>query len=384
MKNYYGYSILLFLAVLTYSCSDKDAAYDGIRLIDGNGAVPASLEEFATDIDVIPLHSDEPVDVDYIGIYGDELLVVDSRLEKLWYFKDFQLVSTLSAKGRGAGEYDLINYCAYSPSTHTLYIAPSNRKCILHYDVPSMRYKGVTQFADFYSRSFDLTDDSTFVMVRRFDDGRFDMAVVDANTGTVKKSMDIIENGEGFFMNVTSRTPYRNAVGLDGRINRIGLLEADGRFVAVDSFRFADGLPEKVVRNNSSDDLSEKLKAVSYKFTEHYCDGMLRPVINENGYCFWYSYHNPVDGSPSRLHLYGWSGDREIHVQEFTVPGTNVRISSFALTSDNRYVDAIQGPAEMIMDSKTAQSPLARRIISALDNQNDDNPVLIYYRIPGF
>jgi len=41
-----------------------------------------------------------------------------------------------------------------------------------------------------------------------------------------------------------------------------------------------------------------------------------------------------------------------------------------------------EGSKESVLDENKPLSPLGRKIIEAVDSQTDDNPVLLYFKIP--
>ena len=230
---------MLFLLSLMLSC--KSETHDDVFEISGYDAVSVPFEEIATDIRIVPLSSDEPIDAAQARVYGGELFITDERMEQMWYFRQHKFVSRLSAKGRGPGEYDVLYRWAYHPETHSLYVAPTNKQCILKYDVPSMRFVGSIPTDWFFSGTFNVLNDSSLIMFRTVDESSRDIARVNIPTGRAESILPISAEESEVRMSVTDRLQCKAAVGITGNVSRLGRMEADGTFNEVFRFRFSDG-----------------------------------------------------------------------------------------------------------------------------------------------
>ena len=65
----------------------------------------------------------------------------------------------------------------------------------------------------------------------------------------------------------------------------------------------------------------------------------------------------------------------------FTIPGIKKDIFPDLVQKD-WYAIVFEGSKESILDDNEPLSPLGREIIEAVDSQTDDNPVLLYFKIP--
>lgn len=374
-------SKILSLCLLSLILSCKSETDHYVFEISGYDAVSVPFEEIATDIQIVPLSSDEPIDAAQARVYGDELFITDERMEQMWYFRQHKFVSRLSAKGRGPGEYDVLYRWAYHPETHSLYVAPTNKQCILKYDVPSMRFVGSIPTDWFFSGTFNVLNDSSLIMFRTVDEVSRDMARINMPTGRAESILPISAEESEVRMSVTDLLQCKVAVGITGNVNRLGRMEADGTFNEVFRFRFSDGIPETMSRKRTSDNMADKLEYKLFVMGEHYSANVLFPIVGDDGFSFWYTNYNPEDGSDTKIQLYCKSDSVVTHVTDLSIPGLNFCIEADGVTGDGGYFAIINGPSDMRADPDNAPDDLARQIMSALDAQNDYNPILLYYRI---
>lgn len=373
-------SLFAFLFAVMSSCGNRSDK--GVRIISGGDALKMDFEELFTDFDIQPVICSEPVDAEWAYVYGDEMFFIDNRNEVLWYFKNHQFVSKLSAKGRGPGEYDLISYMAYSPDTHILYVAPDSKECILQYDVPSMRYIGNTP-TTWYTRSFSLLNDSTFITVRQAD-GAYDFAKVDIRTGNAEKLFDITPSESPARITDVGHNPFEAIVGLCDYNYRIGTLDAEGNLLIMDCLRFSDGIPKDIAALRNSMNIEGNLRYTVYKYSTHYYSDILFPVRLDGGYSFWYNNFLPDAETVAKLQFYARNSGREINASDITIPGLSLLTDPYGVTDDGRLFIVIEEPLDMIVDPDTEPSPLANRIIDAVSAQKDENPVILYFRVRPF
>ena len=134
-------------------------------IIDGDKAIDVQFEDVATNVRVVPLVGDVPIE-DFVKVemYGNEMLAMNSTQKHVYYFKDNKLQGILKAVGRGRGEYSTLGEMLYDQDQKILYVTHLNdRKEILKYSVPDMKYIGTLQ-APLRIGSMRLYDSKTFLV----------------------------------------------------------------------------------------------------------------------------------------------------------------------------------------------------------------------------
>lgn len=373
------YALVFSASVLLSACGpDNGSAY----VISGN-SVEMTLEEAAADISVVALKSQEPVDCSLSEVYGDDIFLIGADLGKMWYFHGDSLVSVLNSQGRGSGEYDYVDRWAYDQKNGKVYVFSNEKLAVLRYDVHTMRYEGMTPL-EWQSRDFDLVNDSTFIMIRRMEDGDYGFSLVDIRTGhTIHESDFRMTPNEAqlSYLNSATYSPFKSPIGLADISHRLGWIDENGDFSEVLNFRFEKSVPEKIIRLKGSDEPDDILEYMAFMASEQYCQGVMMPYIADDGYSFWYKNSNPSEDVSSITQLYSKYPERELNVSRLTVPGLAAGITPAGVTTDGRYFTFFIGPSEYYAAPDTEPCELASRIFKALDSQNDDNPVILFYRI---
>ncbi|MCQ2052210.1 MAG: 6-bladed beta-propeller [Bacteroidaceae bacterium] len=128
------YILLIITAVFASSCKKKNETTAEIVVTD----IPAKeylLTDIATDIEIITLHSNEPLDeFGNIKIIDNNLFALNSDNNILYHFVDGQLKQTLNKVGRGPGEYFVIDLYDYDPVKGLVYISDRDDRELLVYD----------------------------------------------------------------------------------------------------------------------------------------------------------------------------------------------------------------------------------------------------------
>ncbi|MCQ2073900.1 MAG: 6-bladed beta-propeller [Bacteroidaceae bacterium] len=369
-------SVLLILST-TVGCGKSE---ENVTVISGADAVEMSFEDVASDIGIVPLVSPEPVEYGEVHLYGNELLMTDMDRKRLWYFRNHELVSELNAKGRGRGEYGDLFHISYSPASHTLLVKPAGDVSFIKYDVPSMRFTGKIPCEDFLS-NFIAVDESRVLGFTGNDKSGRALSVIDIPSGESRVSFELtFSEFEYASFGRVLREPFRAALGLSDYVNRLGWLDADGRFEEVFKFSFSDGMPKNIY-DIGADDMDNMIDYALYQSREHYFFGVIMPVMDDDGFTFWYCNNNGLAGDDSWLRLYCHNSERDFQAKDLYIPGLNFKVQPDGVTDDGGYYSVICGPEELIKDPVREPSALAERILEAVRNQKDDNPVIMYYKI---
>lgn len=372
-----GCCCTLLVLVATAGCRKSEV---NVTVISGADAVEMSFEDVASDIELVPLVSPDPVEYGGVYIAGDELLMTDIDRTRLWYFRNHKLVSELDAKGRGRGEYGDLFHISYSPAGHTLFVKPAGDVSFIEYDVPSMRFTGKIPCEDYLS-SFVAVDEGRVLGFTNNGKSGKSLSVIDIPSGESRVSFELtFSECEYANFGRVVREPFKVALGLSDYVNRLGWLDREGRFEEVFKFTFSDGMPKNIY-DTGTGDMDDMIDYVLYQSQEHYFFGVMMPVINDDGFTFWYCNNNGPAGDDSWLRLYCHNDEKDYQAKNLYITGLNFVVQPDGVTDDGGYYSVICGPEELIKDPIREPSPLAERILEAVRNQKDDNPVIMYYKI---
>lgn len=379
MKKLHFPFCLFSLLMLVSSCRNV-VSPDDVVYITGGDAVSTMFDAIVTDCSVEPLTSDLPLDASTMIVRGNTILMSNSDRSKLQFLQDNRLVSELSAKGRGPGEYSMINSYTYCPESSVVFLSSVSKQDVLCYDAATMRYIGCIP-SDCFVSELCMLDDSTLLAVRYLDDEGNCLAAVDIHTGESEKLCDLSQSESSMYFYPQSASQYEIAYSVNNFISKICYIGNDDACHEFQKFCFTDGMPEDMFNQGNGEEFTdESLSYISYSFSEHYYGGIFMPLITDDGYTFWYANHN----SPSQDSwdcLYRKSGDRIIQAKNIIIPGIKNYIEPDGLTDDGRYFTVFAGTSDMLEDPEVNPSDLARQILDAVDAQNDCNPVVLYYRI---
>lgn len=360
--------------LVTVGCKDNDDS--GIFSLNGADARDMLFEDVADVVSVIPLNSEQPIELGSVYVFGKELFITDEAREKLWYFKNNELISVLDAHGRGHGEYTNLFNISYHPQTHTLYVKSPDENNLIKYKVPSMRFDGKIPY-DGYVRNFVCTSQDRFLATIR-NNGQASLSVMDSCMNPIRTIMELsyMEEDCGLLNYYKDNKVVATLCDYD---NRICFVDSMGTLNELFRFRFSDGIPKNVCDVGS--DESKIIDYSLYQTRNHFFYGAVLPLITDDDLSFWYCNNNGPEGDDSWLWLYHKRGDEVIQAKNLTIPGLNLIIQPDDYSPENGYYTIIQGPEDLILDPLTDPSPLASRILDAVRTQNDDNPIVISWKL---
>ena len=132
--------------MLFAECKKENTVHNGVLSItDSSESQEVAFEDVATDISIVPLICDEPIDgINSVKCYGSRAVMRATGAESIYIFDDGKLTAKLNKVGRGRGEYTIISSFVYSPSTNILYVQGAG-SMILKYSVPEMEHLGTTK-----------------------------------------------------------------------------------------------------------------------------------------------------------------------------------------------------------------------------------------------
>lgn len=379
MRNSITFAVILS-SMMICSCKQSTQNANKVVVVNDDDAIEVNFEDVATKVRVVPLVSDEPIgSFRNIVCYGNELVAVDNDRKTFYYFVDGELVSKMNHAGRGRGEYLQVIRFAYSPSRKVIYVVTDNK--ILWYSIPGMNYIGSTPISTKLEFLSLHDDDNFFAAINN--NGRCITALVDIKTGEITKEVEEISMHNFAESNISmssysiqnhyySKTDYNNSIVSVTTKNEVDTLL---------KYNFGGkSIPEEYM-NYDLNNMDPFVKLFEYMDkngrTTLLGNQFLR--IRDNEISFWYYY---AIGSNGEKFYYRYNPDdnTSVNLKGFRIKGINRPIVPFAL-SDDGYVTVFEGTLDMIIDPDTEPSPLAKKIIEAMDSQKDNNPVLVYFNI---
>lgn len=368
-------AIAVILSIVIGSCKQSAHDVQDVVLIDDDDAVEVNFEDVATDVRVAPVKGDTLIGECYeLQCYGNEAFIFDYMNKTIYYLVDNEYKSALKAIGRGPGEYTKIHGFSYCPDNKMLYVRTA-RSTVSWYSVPDMKYQGQTQ-TNSYFMNFFVHDKNTFIVSSSIEDSIYHLTLVDIPTGREIKNIQKI-SGFASARSSESVASYRDGAhvySLLGETNSVIRVSDDNEYQQLFKYTFGDkSVSDKTIESGGL--YSVLFSSDGYKYL---CGGFFLKV-KRNDISFWYTSLLPSLDNPYYCY-YKRSGNSETNLKGFHVPGLKKQIYPKCITDDG-YLTVFEGTSDMIIDPDTEPSPLAKKIIEAMDSQKDNNPVLVYFNI---
>lgn len=382
MKSIGSLFLSLLLSFIIVSCNNDYSKKDVVSISEPTSFQEVAFEDVATDIKIVPLISDEPIDrCGELKCYGSETFIRSSDRRTLFYFQDGHMVSKLKRVGRGPGEYLSITSFVYSPSRKVLYVFSSDNNSIYQYSVPDMRYMKALSVERMVC--FAEHDDSTLIArIADKNDGN-GIYFLNANSG---KKVAKLKNITGFSASFNDRMDYyqpnHRILSEMGGINIVS--EVPAKIDVKDKIRFVYdfgnyGIPSQYEDANLYD-FSSMMGLTNYvqeNKDKVYVGGFNYMLYNKE-VSFWFrriTTENKADM------IYFWTDGKDTKLYGgFRASAMRFPIIPDCLT-DNGYVTIIEGSPDFLFDSQQEFSPITEDIRNVMKTQELNNPVIIYYRI---
>lgn len=377
-------AIAVILSIVIGSCKQSANDVPDVVMIDDDDAVEVNFEDVATDVRVAPVKGEELINGCnmMLSYNNNELLMLDSKLKTIYYFYDNVLRGKLNAVGRGPGEYRMIERFTYSPEEKMLYVTAFTRGLVLKYSVPDMKFCGKIQ-VDARIGNLSINDDKTFIMAICNDSlTQYSTQIVDKISGDTLKRVQILNASQynSSDRSLSNYSPDSKLLSTWGTVNTIGLISNRDKYEVLFKYSYGNkGIPDRLY-NYDSNDPNGSISLVRYRLSDEgkqSLEGCYFPKIESDEISFWYNIAIPKDAFYC---YYRQTKDSVAHYKGFKVAGLNIPIVPKCST-ESGYVSIFEGTSDMIIDPNTEPSPLAKKIIEAMDSQKDNNPVLLYFNI---
>lgn len=357
-----------------FSCGEKpqNTTFDITQHIE------CSLEDCIEEYAIYPLKSDIPINQIEFGMAFDSLsFYKSSNSKEIYYFVNNEYISKLASIGRGPGEYMNINNYTYNPYNNTIVISSENEKFHI-YSLPDMNLVRTVNRDGFVKGMYPLSD-STILTVNHFDE-KFQngcgIYTVNINNGysTLIKEIPYM-NSFWFSGNEFTRTNSSVLIPVSGCPNRI--IEYKNKNIndiAHITYK-NNNIPKEIYANDISK-IDKKIDFTNFFLGNDYKIGCFYPIITDSLTTLW---HTPKTNSQYQYMMLAYNNSSYINFS-FHIPGINRRIIP-DYVANGYYVLIIQEPIDYLIDTSESLSKLGKEIIDTMKKQNNNNPILLYFKI---
>ena len=368
---------LATIVAVNYACSPKYEK-EGV-IIDGDKAIDVQFEDVATNVRVVPLVGDVPIE-DFVKVemYGKEMLAMNGAQNHVYYFKENELQGILKAVGRGRGEYITLGEMLYDQDQKVLYVTHLNdRKEILEYSVPDMKYIK-TLHSPLSIGSMRFYDNKTFLVSTKDENKQCRLFLFDIESEKILQEVcELTSYQYEQSLNVLSCFNKKNhLISLFGTTNRLCNFSNNSDSLEIlFTFNYGSKAADYVYHapTKTSADANELLKYRNENggtYANFYFPRKLK-----NGVSFWYS---TLERKKKNYRYYRIEKDTEINYKGFHISGLKTLIYPSCIC-DQGYATIISGPVDKVVETGETQSQLAKQILETMNSQNDSNPIIVYY-----
>lgn len=378
------YTTLLSGIMIAFTgCREKTPE---VIIINEKDAKEVAFEDVATNIRVVPLISDEPLaSIKNVVSYGNEVLACDDDEKIVYYFVDGKLVSKLNRIGRGPGEYITIRRFTYAPAQKMLYVMTPDK--VLWYTIPDMKHCGDTPLK-FDTQHISMHDENRFFALCFIND-KWRTVLIDIKTGEITQELQVITiyAMRDSFHSMTSYTEKNHYYSLFGYNNSVVAVNDSNKVETLLTYNYGNmNIEQKYTDFDKYYDPANAFKIAEFINEQtDYLDENGRniivtvssPRINDKGeISFWYAHYISPSGE-FFYYKYNPVDKTSVNLRGFRMKGIGSPITPNAL-SDTGYIKIFQGNNRWL---KTEEKPsdLAKELIQTIENQNDDNPVLLFF-----
>ena len=349
------------------------------------------LQEIADIIDVKPIVSDEPLDeIECLNGTNNNFIACNRQYRTFYHIRDGKLVDKLNAVGNGPNEYQELRKFSFLPAENLFYGYNSSKGAIMCFQTSPFKFVSKSEIKNYPSslvavgrdqllitsqppidecENVELEDLGFGAVVRKIKDSS---AVYSFDGHSLTKLFCMAKPGDEFSPSAFTRsgkdllmlllmpkhTLYRYS---DGQIQKIATID------------YGDmEMPEPTIKIESQ---GAEISAIKIDFEGDYCHGCDFPQIKGSTLAYWQrlvlnnkKYNCLAIATPNNLHVY-----------KICIGGLNIEVTP-GMVDNGVYTMVIQGDWESKIDSSEELSPLGKRIIETL-KQNDENPIYLQFRL---
>lgn len=392
------------VAAILSGCGNK--IKNDIIMVNPDQAIEVNLTDVATDIRIIRLKSNEPLDNGMRYQFYDNWILAYAPnsggigASRLYLFDNTgNLISTLERVGRGPGEYMGIKRIACLDEANDLlylWVNYSDGMGVLKYHIPDMTFAGISEFGnDIHIDDMGELGNGRVLALVHYPyesyytfSGQARTVLYDINH--LKDSVVLNTTNWAYHNNLfedfASQTNKDNPIiSLSGYIGSVCRIEGDSLRTVL-RFTFAgNGVPKKMYDEADSKGMDENVSDIAEEIMSYALwgtDGCCLPYVwnaAQNGNITSFSYIYSQNSGNTFTNLYYLNdGKKGVSYRGLNVPGLNLDCS-FSSMNGTSLVGEITNSQDLI-DNSAAMSDLGRAIVDSLKLQNDDNPILLQFR----
>ena len=372
--------VCMFLSVMLFAeCKKGNVTDNGILTIKNAAECKeVTFEDVATNIRIVPLISDGPLDgCNRVQCYGSTAVIRTYGGEGIYIFEDGKQIAYLHKVGRGRGEYSIISTYAYSPTNKILYIS-SGFSSIHKYSVPDLNYLGTFEIHNVIA--FAEHDDSTLIC-RMENNKTFGEFFINTDNGQTRGMVKELGGIGALNDDLSYYTPSHRILSEIGAVFTISEVPAQIgdeekiilrynfgkdswplRFDSIDINHDVDGLMEMAQFLNEN----QETMIAATGFT----------IADDNAISFWYRV-----GLVGEFRYMRICRDEIVKYSGFKAKGMKKSMIPTGLSDDGYYVTIIEGLPESVFDESDERSEFTSDLEKAINAQSFNNPVLVYYKI---
>lgn len=348
--------------------------------VDVDNVEIVELAESNSDIQIIPIKCDIPMDAILCGIsYDDYVFLMGLMRTSIYCVQEDTVVSILNASGRGHGEYTSINDFAYSPDEKLLYVNADGK--LLKYSVPEMEFQESVDLAVTPSTMIVMNPEEILMNCSFYEENQKDLyrgiCLVSSRTGEVlNRCFDFDYINKKFLMPWDITVVPGGIVFPLNSLTRNSILFYDtesGSTENLFTFSFNSNwkVPRRLVKMSKEDPMLYAME--DYKETRH-LEGGHFPNITDSGLEFWCF---PREDNKARQ-VAVTVRDGDVTCRSFIISGTGVNPSPMFIRN-GYYVDIVS-PTDFVDSDADALSPLGLELKRTVDSQRFENPVFLYFK----
>lgn len=384
MKRVCG--LVFAITIMTFNCC-KESKDNGSLFVDDEKITSLLLEVFADSIRVAGISSAEPMDeLSMLFVYysyNNLLFLASDDFETIYFIRNDSLISKMHAVGRGPGEYFTLRCICYSTTDSILYGYEPEKHAIMCYSVPAFKYIKSIKMEDLFIRAMQYVGDNKILAVCHTD-----IAGNENNDGLFEISTDKSEINKIMSTNFFNTALYSYNAAFFEHDGKPGVIVSDfdnvlyeyndNKLSKLMSFNYGKrNFPSvffqvKESRIDSFNDMMHALMLESYSVGGQYA------IMKGSNLIFW---HRSKFGEFDIKQVATICDGKECKNYTFRIPGIKMEIDPDFIQSD-WYSILINDSKESFIDSSEPLSPLGQKIIDAIDSQKDENPILLYFKLP--
>ena len=343
------------------------------------------LEEIAEAIEVQPIASDEPIgEIRGISGISNDFIACGNRWQLFYHIKDGKLVDKLHAAGNGPNEYSQLLQFSYLPDENLFY-GYDNKGQIMCFKTSPFKFETRFPLKTYAHSLFALGHNEMLMTALPPEDElkNVEKEQIGGNSVTVIKDSSVLYRFDG--QNLTKL--FCIAQGDDGPVFT---RTSNGVLMSLmmpqhTIYRYVNGQAEKVLTIDYGEmkmpepEMSVEnvngVMMINMVIKGDYSTGCYHPQLYGSTLAYW---HFTVMNDKGRNCL-AIASPESVRNYEVRIGGLNFEVN-IDMVDNGVYTKIIQGDWESKINSNEELSPLGKRIIEAMKN-NDENPVVLQFRL---